>query len=363
MQRRTLITNLGLGITSGAILTGCQSQTRFTTSQTGDVQQSEVNWRLATDWLEDSIVYQEIVAFCDRLAVVTNNKFRITPTPRDNSDILTKVKNNRVECGHTAGYYHIDKNPALAFSSSIPFGLNTRQQVAWLTAGGGLELTRKAYSDFKVINFPTGSTGNTLGGWFKQEINSMEDLKNLKLSIPGLAGEVFKTLGVGIEKLTPEQIVTALEQNTISGVQYLTPSDGERLGINKAANYYYYPGWQSPGLTFDLIINQSAWNKLPLSYQKAIATLSLETVGIMFSKYENLNSQTVNNLSNSGTQFKEFKPEILDTIYDATIALYNDTANRNSLFKEIYTQWQEFHQTIFAWYRIEELSYADFVFK
>jgi TRAP-type mannitol/chloroaromatic compound transport system substrate-binding protein len=363
MQRRQLITNLGLGITGSTILTACQSQTRFTTSQTEKVEQPDLNWDLKTNWPENSLIYNGIIALCDRLAQVTNGKFKITPTPGGNSNILNDVKSRKVECGHTAGYYHIDKNPALAFSSSMPFGLNTKQQVAWLTAGGGLELTRKAYSDFNVINFPAGTCGNTLGGWFKQEINSIEELKSLKLSIPGLGGEVLKTLGVGIENLPFGELVTGLEQNKISGAQYLTPDDGEKLGLNKVAPYYYYPGWQSPGLTFDLIVNLKAWEKLPLNYQQALETVCLESVGLMFAKYENADSEVITKLTSGGTELKEFPTEVLNTIYEATQAFYSDTANKNTTFKEIYTQWQDFYKTIFAWYRIDELSYADFVFK
>ena len=145
-----------------------------------------------------------------------------------------------MQVGHSASYYYIGKNPALAFECCVPFGMTARQQAAWFIKVVDLELSRKLFADFNVINFPAGNTGVQMGGWFKREINSLEDMQGLKMRIPGMGGKVMDTLGVAVQTIAGGEIYTALERGAIDATEWVGPYDDEKLGFHKVARFYYY---------------------------------------------------------------------------------------------------------------------------
>ncbi|HAC63227.1 MAG TPA: ABC transporter substrate-binding protein, partial [Cyanothece sp. UBA12306] len=151
-----------------------------------------------------------------------------------------------------------------------------QQQNAWLYRGGGLEAMHKLYADFNVINFPAGNTGAQMGGWFKKEVKSVGDLKGLKMRIPGLGGKVMSSLGVNVQVLPGGEVFLALDTGAIDAAEWAGPYDDEKLGLNKAAPYYYYPGWWEPGPTLEVQVNRTAWDKLPQEYQEIFKTAASE---------------------------------------------------------------------------------------
>lgn len=369
MKRRQLISQIAVGATSASIAACSSETTRFSQTKVQQVDQPLIEWRMATSWPKtfQETVYGGVEVLCSRISKLTGGRFTITPTPAGeivpDLEVLDAVQQRKVECGHTAGYYYIDKNPALAFSSAMPFGLNTKQQNAWLLAGDGLELTRKVYADFNVLNFPAGSTGNQMGGWFKQEVKSLSDLKALKMRLTGLGGEVIKRLGAeDVQNLPAADILPALERGDINAAEWIGPYDDEKLGLNKSASFYYYPGWQDPGVTFDLIVNRSAWEQLPKGYQVAIQAAASEAYATIISRYENLNPGALQRLVSSGTKLVPFTKEILAAAQKAAFELYEEKASTDATFKEVYTQWKGFREQIYQWHRVDELSFADFVF-
>jgi TRAP-type mannitol/chloroaromatic compound transport system substrate-binding protein len=271
------------------------------------------------------------------------------------------VQNGTVECGHTASYYYIGKNPALGFACVMPFGLTAQQQNAWLYAGGGLEAIRKLYSDFNIINFPAGNTGAQMAGWFKRPINSLADLRGLKMRIPGLGGQVMAKLGVNVQVIPGGELFLALDRGTIDAAEWVGPYDDEKLGLNKAAQYYYYPGWWEPGPSLDVLINKSQWEKLPNEYQAIFQEAVRSANLLMLSRYEALNSIALKKLLDGGTILKAFSPEILQVAQQTSQELLDDFASKDAQFKEIYDQWQKFRKQIFTWNAINELSYTKFV--
>ncbi|MEB3228948.1 MAG: TRAP transporter substrate-binding protein DctP, partial [Synechocystis sp.] len=274
---------------------------------------------------------------------------------------LDAVQNGTVECGHTASYYYIGKNPALGFATTIPFGLTAQQQNAWLYFGGGLEAMQKVYSDFNVINFPAGNTGAQMGGWFKKPLNSLADLQGLKMRIPGLGGQVMAKLGVNVQVLPGGEVFLALDRGTIDAAEWVGPYDDEKLGLNKAAKYYYYPGWWEPGPTLDALVNKSQWEKLPTQYQAIFQAAAQKANLQMLSQYDALNREALQRLLSGGTELKAYPQDVLVAAQKASADLLNETASKDANFKAIYDQWQAFRQQIFAWNAINELSYAQFV--
>lgn len=319
-----------------------------------------IRWRLATSWPKSlDIVFGSVDFFCRRVSSITNGRFTITPYAANEIapglEVMDSVSDGTVECGHTASYYYIKKHPALGFGTTVPFGLNAQQQLAWLL-NGGLEAMQKIYRDFNIINFPVGSTGAQMGGWFKQEIATVGDLRGLKMRIPGLGGEVMKRLGVEVKTLAGDEIYEQLEQGGIDAAEWVGPYEDEKLGLNRVANYYYYPGWWEPGTTYELQVNLAQWNQLPTNYQKAIKVASMEANGMMLAKYDAANGESLQRLLLTGTQLSAFSPEILQSAQKAAFELYEETAAQDSTFRQIYQQWQTFRTEIYSWNRVNELS-------
>ena len=363
MKRREIVKNLAIGgATTGAVV----ASSKTLLAQSPQPAQPRIEWRMATSWLESlDILFGAVKFFCNRVSELTNGRFTITPFPAGGIapplEILDVVQAGTSECGHTAAYYYVDKNPAFAFATVVPFGLNVYQHLVWIQSGGGLEITRKLYADFNTINFLMVNTGIQMGGWFKKEVKTLADMKGLKMRIPGLGGQVMKRLGVKAQNLPPAEIIPALERGGIDAAEWTTPYEDEKLNLNKAAPFYYYPGWHEPGTNYELIINRNAWERLPKEYQEAIQSAAMETHLVAIARYDAGNRLAMQRLLSSGTKFVPYSREILEGARKAAFELYEERASESKSFKEVYEQWSDFRQKIHAWNRVNELSFADFV--
>ncbi|WP_346289257.1 ABC transporter substrate-binding protein [Sphaerothrix gracilis] len=354
--------------TATAASGGLLAQRSYAQSNSAAVDGSAplVQWRMATSWPKSlDIVFGSVDAICRHVSTVTDGRFTITPYAADEIvaglNVMDAVAAGTVECGHTASYYYIDKTPALAFATTVPFGLNAQQQIAWLMSAGGLESIQRLYADYGIINFPAGSTGAQMGGWFKQQINSVTELQGLKMRIPGLGGQVMERLGIDVRVLAGNEIFEQLEQNLIDAAEWVGPYEDEKLGLNRIAPYYYYPGWWEPGTTYEVQINLSAWQQLPLEYQEALRSAALESHTLMLAKYDAANGESLQRLIMSGTSLLPYSPEILRAAKQEAFALYEDTASQDADFRKIYTQWRTFRAEIYGWNQANELSLAQFI--
>ena len=366
MKRRQFLTNASISAVTSATLVSCQSKKDNSTVTANNLP--EVKWRMVTSWPKSlDTIFGGAQIVCDRLREMTGGKFQITPYAAGEIvpglEVLDTVQNGTVECGHTASYYYIGKNPALAFATSVPFGLTAQQQNAWLYHGGGLEAIQKIYSDFNIINFPAGNTGAQMGGWFKKEIKSLKDLKGLKMRIPGLGGEVMGKLGVNVQVLPGGEVFLALDRGAIDAAEWVGPYDDEKLGLNKAAPFYYYPGWWEPGPTLDVLVNKSAWQKLPSEYQNMFMTASKEANLDMLAKYNYLNQKSLGTILAGGTKLVAYPQDIITEAQKVSLDIYETNANKDANFKDIYQQWKSFKNNIIKWNSINELSYAKFMAK
>ena len=301
---------------------------------------------------------------CDRVDEMTGGRFTIDPFAAGEIvpglQVLDAVQAGTVECGHSASYYYVGKNPALAFGTSVPFGLNAQQQNAWYYYGGGLEIMHKLYSDFGVLNFPAGNTGVQMGGWFKQQIQSVADLSGLKMRIPGLGGEVMARLGVNVQVLPGGEIFLALDRGAIDAAEWVGPYDDEKLGLKDAAEFYYYPGWWEPGPTLEIQVNLAAWNSLPKEYQEIVKTAAYEANINMLAQYDALNGPALKRLMDGGTQLIPYSDEILQAAQSEAFGFFEEKASEDATFKEVYEQWKQFREDIYQWNRVNELSFARF---
>ena len=366
MKRRRLLTQAAIASVSATTLSSCIRIRKA--SSVSDQSLPVVQWRMATSWPKSlTTIFGGAETVCQRVSEMTDSRFTITPYAAGEIvpglQVLDAVQSGTVECGHSASYYYTGKNPALAFGTSVPFGLGSQQQNAWLYHGQGLAEMQKLYADFNAINFPAGNTGAQMGGWFKKDIQSLKDLQGLKMRIPGLGGKVMSRLGVNVQVLPGGEIYLALERGAIDAAEWVGPYDDQKLGLNRAAKYYFYPGWWEPGPTLDLMINRSDWQKLPMEYQEILRTAAQEANLNMLSQYDALNREAMGQLLAGGTQLVAYSQEILQAAQQASFELYEEISLENSSFKQIFEQWKQFRRQIFQWNAINVLSYEDFAWR
>lgn len=363
MKRRHLV-RYGAGAVGTAALTACGPTTTQTEAGSSPALPM-VKWRMAASWPNAlDVLFGAAQLVCDRTAELTDGRFTIDLSAAGEImpalQVLDGVQTGAVECGHTASYYYVGKNPALAFGTAVPFGLNAQQQNAWFYHGGGLEAMRSLYADFGIINFPAGNTGTQMWGWFKREVNSLGDLQGLQMRIPGLGGKVMTQLGVNVQVLPGGEIYVALERGIVDAAEWVGPHDDEKLGLLDAAKYYYYPGWWEPGASLEVQVNQKAWDQLPPEYQAALQTACYEANLNMLSQYEALNGEALKRLVDQGAELRPYSDEIMAAAEDAAFALYEADASNDTTFKQVYDQWKAFRDEIYTWNRTNELRFSTF---
>lgn len=365
MKRRQLLVNTAIGTASAATLGACGVRVRTNSSGATNTLPT-VRWRMATSWPKALGIYKGAEVLSQRVRDMTDGRFIITPFAGGELvpglQVLDAVQAGTVECGHTASYYYVGKNPAFAFATTIPFGLTAQQQNAWLYQGGGLAAMQKLYSNFNIINFPAGNSGAQMGGWFKREIQSVADLNGLKMRIPGLGGQVMSRLGVNVQVLPGGEIYLALDRGAIDAAEWVGPYDDEKLGLNKAAQFYYYPGWWEPGPSWEALVNRAAWSKLPKEYQEVFKAAAIEANMYNLAQYDALNGEALQRLIQGGTKLIPYSKEIMQAGQKAATDLLEENAAKDATFKQIYQQWNNFRQQIYRWNRVNELSFTSFAF-
>ncbi len=359
MERRKFLTGAG----AGAVAAGAGAAAPAIAQS-----QPEVRWRLASSFpksLDTLYGAGEIIA--RRVAEATDNRFQLRVFAAGEIvpglQVLDAVQNGTVECGHTASYYYIGKDPTFAFDCAMPFGLNARQQNAWHYYGGGRELMAELYAAYNIVTFYSGNTGAQMGGWFRKEIKTPDDLKGLKIRVAGLAGQVLSRLGAVPQQIAGGDIYPALEKGTIDAAEWVGPYDDEKLSFAKVAQNYYYPGWWEAGPAFALMVNKAEWDKLPEAYQSALEAGAAEANVRMVARYDSLNPPALKRLVASGAKLQPYSKEILQAAYKATFELYDELAATNPRFKKVYESWKPFRDEQFQWFRIaenylESFSYA-----
>ncbi|WP_448381016.1 TRAP transporter substrate-binding protein [Gloeomargarita sp.] len=325
------------------------------------ITQPQVRWRLATSWPTSlDTLFGGVQALAAQVKALTDGRFTLTPFAAGEIvpglQVLDAVRSGTVEAGHTASYYYLGQNPALVFGTSVPFGLTAQQQNAWWYAGGGLAAMQKLYADFGVITFPAGNTGAQMGGWFRREVRSLSDLKGLKMRLPGLGGKVMAQMGVNVQVLPGSELFLALERGALDAAEWVGPHDDQRLGLPRAARYYYYPGWWEPGPTLELLINRRAWEQLPRSYQQALELAAQATNLAMLSQYEMRNQTALQQLLQGGTQLRPYGEDILRTAWQVTQDLLADQSRASRAFRDLYQPWQQFQKDSLKWLKTDSLA-------
>jgi TRAP-type mannitol/chloroaromatic compound transport system substrate-binding protein len=272
--------------------------------------------------------------------------------------ILDMVKNKQYEMGHSGSYYWKGKDINTIWFTTVPFGMTMKEQYAWFYYGDGMKYMKKVYDKFKVLNFPGGNTGVQMGGWFRKQINSVDDLKGIKMRIPGLAGEVMAKLGVNVTNIPAGELYTSLDRGTIDALEWVGPGMDIKMGFHKVAPYYY-TGWHEPASEMQFMINKKAFNKLPKEYQAMLVTAMKAASADMY--YENF-AASANAWAKMKTDFpnikvKSFPAPVVKAMKKATDEVFEKYASKNKLFREIYDNQQAFMKKARAWSKMGEYGY------
>jgi len=354
MKRREFLQAAGLGLATSAVAAPAIAQSS-----------PEIKWRLTASWPKSlDTLYGGCEFFCKRVAEITDNKFQIQPFAAGEIvpglQVLDAVQSGTVEAGNTAMYYYWGKDPAFTFGTALPFGLNSRQMYSWLHFGGGNELLNELLKNYNCFGTAAANTGAQMGGWFRKEIKSLDDIKGLKMRIGGFAGTIVTKIGVVPQQLAGGDIYPALEKGTIDACEWIGPYDDEKLGFNKVARYYYYPGWWEGCGQAHNLFNLTKWNELPKHYQSALLAASHESWGWVLGKYDAGNPPALRRLVAGGAQLRAFPQDVMEACYKTSNEIYADIAKTNAQFKKLLDSLTAFRNDSYGWMQVAELAFDSF---
>jgi TRAP-type mannitol/chloroaromatic compound transport system substrate-binding protein len=328
----------------------------------GDV----VRWRCASSFPKSvDTLFGTVELVARRVGQITGGKFQISVHAAGEIvpplQVLDAVEKGTIECNHTAPYYYIGKDPAWAFGTCIPFGLNSRQHNAWWYHGDGEKIYNEFTRQSGVVNLLCGNTGSQMAGWFKKEIKGVADLKGLKFRTGGMGGQVLTRLGVVAQQIAPGEIYSALEKGTIDAAEFTVPYDDEKLGLNKIAKYYYYPGWNEGGAALGFQVNAKAWDALPEAFRFALQTAAAEANTWMQAKYDALNPVALKRLIQGGAVLRAYPQAVMDACFKANRELMDETMAKSPAFKKIFDHMRAFQRDQQAWFRVAEAQFDNFM--
>lgn len=270
-------------------------------------------------------------------------------------EVFDTVSAGTAEIGNGAAYYWAGKVPAAQFFATVPFGMNAQQMNAWLTSGGGQELWKEVYAPFNMISFPAGNTGVQMGGWFNREINSVSDLKGLKMRIPGIGGKVISKVGGAAVNVAGGEIYTNLERGVIDATEWIGPYHDYKMGFYKIAKYYYYPGWHEPGSTLETMINKAKFESLPADLQQILLTAIAWQNTWTLSTFEAENNTYLKKLvEEEGVQLKEFPEDVLAELRTATREVLAEMIAEDPVAKKVHDSYMAFKQDAQEWAQVTE---------
>ena len=327
----------------------------------------EIRWRMPSSFPKNlDILFGGAEYLSRRVAQATNGRFRLQPFAAGELvpplQILDALQAGTVECGQTASLYYVGKDPTFAPFTAIPFGLNMRQMTAWMRLGGGNELAAELYRDYNVVGIPFGDTGTQMGGWFRKEMRTMEDLAGLKFRISGFAGHLFAKMGAAPTQIAGADIYPALERGTIDAAEWIGPYDDEKLGFARVARYYYAPGFWEGSSRGVFMVNLRAWESLPDTYKHVLEMACQEATMDMAAKYDDANPKALRRLIAAGAQLRIWPREIMQAGWRAANELYEETAAQNPRFRKLWASYKPYRDEQFQWFRVAENNYENFAF-
>jgi TRAP-type mannitol/chloroaromatic compound transport system substrate-binding protein len=320
-------------------------------------------WKLAQTWGSGFPVFGDaVIKMADLVNKMSNGEMEIRIDSANKHKaafgVLDMVKEGQYEMGHTASYYWKGKDVNTMSFTTMPFGMIAPEQYAWFYYGGGMELMKKVYDKHGVYSFPGGNTSNQMGGWFRKEIKTLDDLKGLKMRIPGFAGEVLSKLGVVVTNIPPGELYTSLDRGTIDALEWVGPSLDLNMGFQKIADYYY-TGWHEPATELQFMINKQKFDALPIHLQE-ILTVAMEFAAYdMYARSYHESAVGLDSIDKEypNVKIRTFSPEIISAMKKANDELLQETAAKDPVFKEILDSQKSYMKKARRWTEISDYAY------
>jgi TRAP-type mannitol/chloroaromatic compound transport system substrate-binding protein len=328
--------------------------------------QASLRWRLTSSFPKSlDTLFGVTDVFAKKVSDMTGGKFQISTHAAGEIvpafGTVDAIQQGTVEMANTAPYYYFGKDPTFAIGCAIPFGMNSRQMTAWMYEGNGLKLMRDFYRTYNIISFPMGNTGAQMGGWWRKEVKSLADVKGVKFRTGGFSGKVYERIGGVAANIPGGEIYAALEKGTIDAAEWVGPYDDLKLGFNKVANFYAYPGFWEGGPQLDLHVNTKAYDGLSAEYKAIIEAAAAYAHTDMQAKYDARNAAALKTLVAGGTKLFRFPKDLMDSAFKESMALYSELSESNPAWKKVYTDYAAFRRDANLWFRFSEAAFDDFM--
>jgi TRAP-type mannitol/chloroaromatic compound transport system substrate-binding protein len=365
MDRRKFVTAAGLAGTAG-LLAACQKNTTADCAEgSGPAETEAIEWKMVTTWPRD---FPGLGTGANRLAEtigrMSNGRLTVKVFGGNELvppfEVFDAVQRGTAEMGHGGAYYWKGKIPATQFFSGVPFCFTASELMGWYYYGGGLDLYHEMYAPYGLLAWPIGSSGTQMGGWFNKEINSTEDLKGLKMRIPGVGGEVIKRMGGTPVNIPGAELFTALQNGTIDATEWVGPMNDLAFGLFRAAKYYYYPGWHEPGTALECLVNKQAFEALPSDLQ-AIVEVACQAANMdMLAEFQSRNGNALAQLlEEHGVELRAFPDDVLAELKSATFEVLEEIAAGDEMSGKVWASYKSFMEKVHPWTEIGEKSFVN----
>jgi TRAP-type mannitol/chloroaromatic compound transport system substrate-binding protein len=357
MKRRNFLSTAAVGTLAAGLAAPAIAQTA-----------PKVSWRLTSGFPKAlDTIYGAAEDFAKYVSEATDGNFQIQPFPAGEivpmPEAADSVGSGTVEMTHTASYYYWGKDPTYALGTAVPFGLNVRGLNAWNYDGGGIDMMNAFYAKQNLIGFPGGNTGAQMGGWWRKEINSLADMQGVKMRIGGMGGKVMEALGVVPQQIPGGEIYPSLERGTIDAAEWVGPYDDEKLGLNKVAPYYYYPGFWEGGAMLHFMVNLDKWNELTPAYQAIVKAAAAQANATMLAKYDYRNPAALRKLIAGGAQLRPYPEDVMAKAYEEANKLYATLSASNADFKAIWEAQTAYRNEANLWNQVAEYTFDTFMIR
>jgi len=315
-------------------------------------------WRMVTSWPRRLLgpgMSAERIA--ERVRALSGGRLDITVSAAGEVvpafEVLDAVGSGVADMGHTAAFYWQGKEAATAFFTTVPFGLTPPEHVAWVDAGGGQALWDELYAPFGVKPFMGGNTGVCMGGWFRREVQTRDNVRGLKIRSLGLGGEVYRRLGAIPQTTSPAEILTSLQSGLVDGAEFVGPGSDIALGLYRVAPFYYGPGFNKPNGTGECIVSLKAWEALDAEFKSIVTHACAAEASFALAEMERLNAEALAALtSRNGVQLRRFPPDLIAAARKEAADILADVAARSGMARKVHESYVAFHDRTSAWSRI-----------
>lgn len=350
---------------TGGFLSACRQEQPQADAKHGRKSDEIFHWKMVTTWPPHFPVLGENVdKFAKAVEKMSDGRITIQVYGAGElvpaNEVFDAVSLGAVELGHSAPYYWAGRAQASQFFASIPFGMNSQQMIAWILAGGGLQLWREVYAPFNIVPYLGGCTGMQMGGWFNREIKSLDDFKGLIMRIPGLGGKVVKKIGGSPITVAGAEIYTNLERGVIDACEWIGPFHDYLLGLHRVAKYYYYPGWQEPGTPLEVLVNKNALQRLPDDLKDILEAAVMQLHTTLFAESEAKNAEYLDKLiREEKKELRQFPPDVLAVMNEKLLETVREMIATDPVSKKVYESYENFRQRAIRYSQVTEKAFYD----